>query len=192
MTLLAATVQSFFTDRLIRQRQASGHTIAAYRDGARLLLAFASDKTGKLPSQLDFADLDAPLIAAFLDDLHHRRGNSTRTRNARLAAIHSLFRYAGLHHPEHAAHIARVLAIPPRRERHTDITFLTDVEVTALLDAPDRATWIGRRDHALLHLAVQTGLCASELTWPPARTSTWELAPTSAATARAARTASRR
>jgi integrase/recombinase XerD len=164
MTLLAATVQSFFTDRLVRQRQASGHTIAAYRDGARLLLAFASDRTGKLPSQLDFADLDAPLIAAFLDDLQHRRGNSTRTRNARLAAIHSLFRYAGLHHPEHAAAIARVLAIPPRRERHTDITFLTDTEVTALLDAPDLATWIGRRDHALLHLAVQTGLRASELT----------------------------
>lgn len=110
------------------------------------------------------ADLDAPVIAAFLDDLEHRRRNSTRTRNARLAAIHSLFRYAALHHPEHAGDIARVLAIPPRRERHTDITFLTDEETTALLAAPDRTTWTGRRDHALLTLAVQTGLRASELT----------------------------
>ena len=164
MTLLAPTLQSFFTDRLIRQRHASGHTIAAYRDCARLLLTFASDRTGRVPSQLDVGDLDAPLIAAFLDDLQHRRGNSTRTRNARLAAIHSLFRYAALHHPEHAADIARVLAIPPRRERHTDITFLTEPETSALLDAPDRATWTGRRDHALLTLAVQTGLRASELT----------------------------
>jgi integrase/recombinase XerD len=114
--------------------------------------------------RLDFTDLDAPTIATFLDHLEHERGNSVRTRNARLAAIHSLFGFAALHHPEHAADIARILAIPAKRADQTIVTFLTDIEVDALLAAPDHDTRTGRRDHALLLLAVQTGLRASELT----------------------------
>ena len=164
MTILAPTLQAFFTDQLARQRQASPHTIAAYRDTWKLLLGFASQQAGKAPSGLAVADLDAPMIAAFLDHLEHGRGNSPRTRNARLAAIHSLFRYAALRHPEDAAVIQRVLAIPPKRYDQAIITYLTEPEITALLAAPDRATWAGRRDHAMLALAVQTGLRASELT----------------------------
>src|SRR5438105_8494116 len=164
MSTLAPTLQAFFTDRLARQRQASPHTIAAYRDAIKLLLAFAAQQTGKPPSRLDIADLDAPLIGAFLNQLETGRGNSTRTRNARLAAIHSLFRYAALRHPEDAAVIARVLAIPPKRFDKALITYLTGQEITALLAAPDQDTWTGRRDHALLMLACQTGLRATELT----------------------------
>jgi integrase/recombinase XerD len=115
MTALAPTLQAFFTDRLIRQRNASRHTIAAYRDTWRLLLSYTASQIGSAPSQLDLVDLDAPLIARFLDHLEHDRGNTIRTRNARLAAIHSLFRYAALDHPEHAETISRVLAIPPKR-----------------------------------------------------------------------------
>lgn len=163
MTTLAPTLQAFFTDRLIGQRNASPNTIAAYRDTLRLLLAFTTGRLGKQPSDLDMEDMDATLIAAFLDHLEHDRGNSARTRNARLAAIHSLFRYAALRHPEHAAVIQRVLAIPPKRFGRALVTFLTEPEVDALLAAPDRSTWTGRRDHALFLLAVQTGLRVSEL-----------------------------
>ena len=164
MSALAPTLQAFFTDRLIRQRHASGHTIAAYRDTLRLLLGYAATSTGLPPSRLDLADLDAPLIAGFLDHLERERGNSIRTRNARLAAIHSLFRFAALAHPEHAQSISRVLAIPPKRFDRALISYLTEPEVDALLSCCDRATWTGRRDHALLLLAVQTGLRISELT----------------------------
>jgi site-specific recombinase XerD len=164
MSALAPTLQAFFTDRLIRQRHASNHTIAAYRDTLRMLLGFASQHTGTAPSQLDIAELDAPLIAAFLDHLEHERGNSVRTRNARLAAIHSLFRYAALTHPEHADTIARVLAIPPKRFDRALVTYLDEPEIAALLTACDPNTWTGRRDHALLLLAAQTGLRVSELT----------------------------
>ena len=163
MSTLAPTLQAFFTGRLIAQRQSSGHTIAAYRDTWKLVLAFASGQLRKPPSQLQVADLDAPLIGAFLDHLETVRGNSAATRNARLAAIHSLFRYAALRHPDDAAVIARVLAIPPKRSDRTLITYLTEDEITALLAAPDRGTWTGRRDHALLMLACQTGLRATEL-----------------------------
>jgi site-specific recombinase XerD len=164
MSTLAPTLQAFFTERLVRQRQASSHTIASYRDTLKLLLAFTARQTGKPPSGLDVADLDAPLIGAFLSHLETERGNSVRTRNARLAAIHSLFGYAALQHPEDAAIIARVLAIPAKRFDRTVITYLTEEETGALLAAPDRGTWTGRRDHALLMLACQTGLRASELT----------------------------
>jgi site-specific recombinase XerD len=163
MTALAPTLQAFFTDRLIRQRQASAHTIAAYRDTMRLLLGYAATHTEVPPSRLDLADLDAPLIAGFLDHLEHERGNTVRTRNARLAAIHSLFRFASLDHPEHAASIARVLAIPPKRFDRALISYLTEPEIEALLASCNPATWTGRRDHALLLLAVQTGLRISEL-----------------------------
>src|SRR5271166_2289732 len=163
MTALATTLQAFFTDRLARQRQVSPNTIAAYRDTLRLLLVFAADKKGKEPSKLDIDDLDALLIGAFLDDLEHQRKNGARTRNARLAAIRSLFRYAALRHPDHAALIERVLAIPPKRFDRRLVTFLTEPEISALLAAPDRSTWTGRRDHTLFSLAAQTGLRASEL-----------------------------
>ena len=129
MSALAPTLQAFFTDRLIGQRKASPHTIAAYRDTLRLLLAFASQTTDRQPSQLDIDDLDAPLIGAFLDHLEHERNNSIRTRNARLAAIRSLFKYAALKHPEHAATIQRVLAIPSKRFERALITFLTEPEI---------------------------------------------------------------
>lgn len=164
MSTLAPTLQAFFTDRLSRQCQASPNTIAAYRDTFKLLICFAAQRVGKQPSHLDFADLDAELIAAFLDYLQHQRANSVSTRNARLAATRSLFRFAALRHPEHAALIQRVLAIPSKRRESTLISYLTDTEANALLGAPDTATWTGRRDHALLTLAVQTGLRVSELT----------------------------
>jgi integrase/recombinase XerD len=164
VTALAPTLEAFFTDRLIRQRHASPHTIAAYRDTWRLLLTFTARQAGRQPSQLDLSDLDAPLIGAFLNHLEHDRGNSPRTRNTRLAAIHSLFRYAALHHPEHAGLIQRVLAIPPKRFDKALVTYLTEPETSALLAAPDKNTWAGRRDHALLLLAAQTGLRVSELT----------------------------
>ena len=163
MTALAPVLQAFFTDRLIAQRRASDHTIAGYRSTFRLLLGYATATSGKTPSALDIADLDAPLITAFLDHLEQDRHNSVRTRNWRLAAIHSLFGYAALHHPEHAATIQRVLAIPAKRHQRTLVTWLTDPEVDALLAAPDRSSWAGRRDHAMLVLAVQTGLRISEL-----------------------------
>jgi integrase/recombinase XerD len=164
MTALATTLQAFFTDRLVRQRQVSPNTLCAYRDTLRLLLVFASDRKGNAPSKLDIDDLDASLVGAFLDDLEQQRKNSVRTRNARLAAIRSLFRYAALRHPEHASAIERVLAIPPKRFDRRLVTFLTEAEINALLAAPDRSNWTGRRDTALFSLAVQTGLRASELT----------------------------
>jgi integrase/recombinase XerD len=164
MSALAPTVEGFFTQRLATQRESSPHTIAAYRDALRLLLGFAYDRTGTPPSRLDVGDLDATLVAAFLTHLEQERGNSVSTRNARLSAIRSLFRYAALHHPEHAELIQRVLAIPAKRHQQTIVCFLAAEEIDALLAAPDRTSWIGRRDHALLLLAVQTGLRISELT----------------------------
>ena len=163
MTLLAPSLQAFFTDRLMRQLQASGHTIRSYRATWRLLLLFAAAQRSKAPSELDFADLSAPLITGFLDHLEHQRGNTVRTRNLRLAAIHSMFAYAAPQHPEHADDIARVLAVPGKRFRTTIVTHLTEEEITALLQAPDPGTWTGRRDHALLLAAVTTGLRAGEL-----------------------------
>lgn len=163
MTALAPTLQAYFTDRLMSQRAASPNTIAAYRTSLRLLICYVAGKIGKKPSQLDLADLDAPLVSAFLEHLELDRHNSTRTRNNRLAAIHSLFAYAALRHPEHAASIQRVLVIPPKRYENTLLTYLADDEVDALLATCDPATRTGRRDHAMLTLAVQTGLRVSEL-----------------------------
>lgn len=163
MSALGPTLQAFFTDRLVRERNASPRTIASYRDTWRLLLGFASQQTGKPPAALDFNDMDVPLVGAFLDHLERDRGNAVRTRNARLAAIHSLFRYAAMRHPEHVAGIGRVLAIGAKRFERALVSFLTEAEVEALLSAPDRTTWTGRRDRALLLLAVQTGLRISEL-----------------------------
>ncbi len=164
MNTLAPLLQAFFTERLIGQRDASPHTIASYRDTVCLLLRFAQRRTGKAPHQLDIDDLDAPLIGAFLNHLEGERGVSVRTRNARLTAIRSLFGFAAYRHPEHAAVIQRVLAIPPKRTDRALVTYLTEPEMQALLAAPDRATKIGRRDHTLLLLALETGLRVSELT----------------------------
>jgi site-specific recombinase XerD len=164
MSQFAPILQGFFTDKLLRQRQASPNTIAAYRDTCRLLLDFAWRTIGIQPTQLDICDLDAPMIGAFLQHLETERANAVSTRNARLAAIHSLFRYAALRAPEHAELISRVLAIPPKRCDRAIVCFLTAAEIDALLAAPDRAAWFGRRDHALLLLACQTGLRVSELT----------------------------
>jgi integrase/recombinase XerD len=164
MTLLAPTLQAFFTDRLTAQRHCSPQTIASYRDTMRLLLRYTHTTVGRTPAELDFADLDAELISTFLDHLEHDRHNTVATRNTRLAAIRSLFAYATLRHPEHAADIARVLAIPPKRYDHTIVTHLTKPEITALLNAVDTTTWIGRRDHTMIRLAIETGLRVSELT----------------------------
>ncbi len=161
---LARLLEAFFTDRLIRQRQASPHTIAAYRDAFRLLLGFARQRLEKEPSALGLEDLDPRVIGAFLDDLEKRRGNTARSRNARLAAIHSFFRYAALEEPSHSAVIQRVLAMPSKRCGRKLVGFLTRIEIDALLAAPDRTCWSGRRDHALILLAVRTGLRVSELT----------------------------
>jgi integrase/recombinase XerD len=147
----------------MRQLQASGHTIRSYRTTWRLLLLFAAAQKTKAPSELDFADLTVPLITGFLDHLEHQRGNAVRTRNLRLAAIHSMFAYAAPQHPEHADDIARVLAVPGKRFRTAIVTHLTEEEITALLQAPDPGTWTGRRDHALMLVALTTGLRASEL-----------------------------
>ena len=164
MTLIAPTLQTFFTDRLLQQRQASPQTITAYRDTLRLLLTFVHKRTGKMPAQLDWDDLDAVTISEFLNHLETERHNSTRTRNVRLTAIRSLFSYAALRHPEHAMLIQRVLAIPPKRFDKRIVTFLTAAEVDALLAAPDQTRWEGRRDRAMMLLAVQAGLRVSELT----------------------------
>src|ERR1700693_2806774 len=163
MTALAPTLEAFLTDRLMTQRGSSPHTVASYRDTFRLLLRFASERKGKRPSELDFADLDAALIGAFLEHLELVRDNSVRTRNNRLSAIHSLFAYAALRHPEHANTIQRVLAIPMKLFDRKLITYLTDDEVDALLGACDLAAWSGRRDQALLDLAVEAGPRISEL-----------------------------
>ncbi len=163
MSSLAPTLQAFFTDRLMGQRHASPNTVAAYRDTFRLLFVYMKETTGKHPSRLDLRDLDAPTIGAFLHHLETARGNGVRTRNARLSAIHSFFHYAALLHPEHAALIQRVLAIPEKRFDAAIVCYLTKPEVDALLAGPDRSTWAGKRDHALLVLAVQTGLRVSEL-----------------------------
>ena len=163
MSALAPTLQAFFTERLLSQRRASPHTVASYRDSFCLLLCFVQREIGKPPARLQLQDLDASLIGAFLHHLERVRRNSVRTRNARLAAIHSFFRFAALRHPEHAALIERVLAIPTKRFEREIVTFLTDEEVEAILAAPDRDSFLGRRDHALLLVAIQTGLRVSEI-----------------------------
>jgi site-specific recombinase XerD len=160
----AVLLERFFTQRLMQQRQASAHTIASYRDTFKMLLQFVQKRLHKTPSALALEDIDAPLVAAFLDDLEVGRGVTARTRNLRLTAVHSFFRYASYEAPTHAAQIARVLAIPAKKFTRGLVAFLSRAEVDALLGTPDHRTWSGRRDHALMLLAVQTGLRLSELT----------------------------
>jgi site-specific recombinase XerD len=160
---LATVLQSFFTNRLLRQRQASPHTIAGYRDCFRLLLHFAKKRLGKMPSKLLIEDLDAPFVGLFLEYLQSVRKNSARTRNARLGAIHSFFQYVALEEPALALHCQRILAVPNKRHERRPIEFLNREEIDALLAVPNPSTWIGRRDRTLLLVAVQTGLRVSEL-----------------------------
>jgi len=156
-------LEAFFTDRLMRQRQASPNTIASYRDTFCLLLKFTQQKLKKNPSVLTIKDLDVSCIGAFLEHLEQDRGNGARSRNARLAAIHSFFKYVALHDPTYSAVVQRVLAIPSKRFDRKPIDFLSHLEVEALLAAPDQKTWIGRRDSTLMLFLVQTGLRVSEL-----------------------------
>ena len=160
---LPPLIERFFTQRLMQQRNASPHTIASYRDTFRLLFAFTQTKLGKPPSRLDLADLDAPFICAFLDDLEAGRSVGIKTRNLRLTAIRAFFRLVALEEPAYSGQIQRVLAIPGKLHDKREVHFLTRPEIEAILAAPDRSTWIGRRDHMLLHLAVQTGLRLSEI-----------------------------
>jgi len=160
---LAPLLQSFFMERLLQERRASPHTIASYRDSFRLLLAFTKERLGKDPSQLDVQSLNAPFLAEFLHHLEVERGNSARTRNTRLAALHSFFRYVALREPFYAHQCQRVLAMPSKRYAKRPIDFLNEVEIDALLAAPDASSWLGSRDRTLLSLAIQTGLRVSEI-----------------------------
>jgi site-specific recombinase XerD len=160
---LPALIQRFFTDRLCTQLEVSRHTVAGYRDTFRLLLRYASAQLGKPPVKLTVEDVDADLVADFLVHTETARGNSARSRNTRLAAIRSFFRFVAMTDPTWLLHCQRVLAMPNKRYVKRTVTFLDADEMAALLAAPDRSTWAGRRDHALLLLAVQTGLRASEL-----------------------------
>ena len=164
MTLLAPLLERYFTQRLLHQRRASPNTIAAYRDAFRLLLRFIKDQRGRAPSQVALADLDADLVVAFLTYLEKDRSNTIRSRNARLAAVHSFFHFLAYEEPGHAASIQRVLAIPHKRAERKLVEFLGRDEIEAVLQAPDRSTPLGRRDYTLLLLAIQTGLRVSELT----------------------------
>ena len=160
----APLLQRYFSQRLVTQRQASPHTIASYRDTFRLFLQFARRQTSKAPSDLTFSDIDVDLIEAFLTDLEKHRSISARSRNLRLSALRSFFRYALYYEPEHAGRIQQILAVPAKRYDRKIVNFLTRSEVEALLAVPDTGTWNGRRDHALLLVAFQTGLRLSELT----------------------------
>jgi site-specific recombinase XerD len=157
-------LESFFTKRLIAQRRASPHTIGSYRDAFRLLLQFAEQRLGKAPSRLTLEDLQAPFLGVFLDNLESARANGARSRNLRLAAIRSFFRYIALEVPQYSGLIQRVLAIPNKRQSRPLVGFLTRPEIDALLKAPDQNTWLGRRNHALLLTVIQTGLRLSEIT----------------------------
>jgi len=163
-TTFPALLQSFFTDRLLRQMRASPHTVSSYRDTFRLLLRYATDRLDKEPSDLALEDLDPSLVIDFLDYLEMQCGNTTRTRNNRLAAIRAFFRHVAMNEPAHILLSQRILAIPQKRHQKRAIEFLERDEMEALVAAPDRSTWIGRRDRSLLLVFVQTGLRVSELT----------------------------
>ena len=163
-TAVSALIERFFTERLIQQKRVSPHTIASYRDTFRLLFKFAQERLHTPPAELALRQLDAALISAFLNDLETHRSISARTRNLRLTAIRSFFRFVSFEEPALSAHVQSVLAIPSKRHQRKLVHFLDRAQIEALLAAPDQTTWVGRRDHALLLLAVQTGLRLSELT----------------------------
>lgn len=161
---LSFLLEAFFTKRLMQQRQVSAHTISSYRDTFRLFLEFSQRRLKKAPSVLTFEEIDAPLVGAFLQDLEKTRGVSARTRNLRLTAVRSFFHYAAFELPDRANQIQRVLAVPGKRFARRQVAFLSRPEIDALLAVPDKSGWSGRRDHALLLVAVQTGLRQSEIT----------------------------
>jgi site-specific recombinase XerD len=161
---LAALLERFFTERLMQQRQASPHTISSYSETFRQFLTFTEQRLHKAPSRLNFQEIDKPLIMAFWDHLEKHQGVSTRSRNLRLTAIRSFFRFAAFEVPTYSAQFQRVLAIPSKRFTRTLVPFLTRAVVDALLAAPDLRRWSGRRDHNLMVLAVQSGLRLSEIT----------------------------
>jgi len=160
---LPVLLESYFTDRLMCQRKASPNTIASHRDTFRLLLKYAEKHLKKEPSKLMVENLNSTFIGHFLEYLEKQRGNVARTRNVRLAAIHSFFKYVALEEPSHSALAHRILAIPNKRFKRKSVEFLSRHEIDALLAAPDQTTWTGRRDKVLLLFAVQTGLRVSEL-----------------------------
>lgn len=160
---LPTVLETFLTDRLLRQQRASPHTMASYRDTFSVRLRLTQQRLGTAPSVVTLDDLDAPVISALLDHLEHERGTSARSRHVRLAAMHAFFPYAALRAPSHSGLIQRVLAMPSTRDNRTPLALLTDPEIEALLAAPDPQTWAGRRDRTLLLLAVQTGLRVSEV-----------------------------
>ena len=160
---LPALIQQFFTDRLCTQMEASPNTIASYRDTFRLLLRFVSERTGRAPTKLKIEDMDSVLVGDFLAHVETQRRNSARSRNARLAAIRSFFRFVAMNEPAYMLHCQRILAMPSKRYVRRTVAFLDRAEMDALLAAPDRSTWVGRRDHAILIVALQTGLRASEI-----------------------------
>jgi integrase/recombinase XerD len=164
MTALAPLLEAFFVERLRRQKSASPNTVAAYRDAFCLLLRFTEGRLGKDPSRLALVDIDAPLVVAFLDSLEKERRNSVRTRNVRLAAVRSFFRFLAIREPAHGALIQRVLAIPQKRPTRRVVGFLTNPEVDALVATPDQSNWLGRRDRLLLLVAIETGMRVSEIT----------------------------
>jgi len=164
MIALAPLVQAFFVERLARQRQASPNTIASYRDTFRILLGYAEQELGRSPTKLRLGDLNSSLVSGFLDHLEVRRGNTARTRNVRFAALRSFFRFVAIREPSELELIQRILAIPFKRVTRTLVPYLDRAEIEALLAAPDRNTWLGRRDHLVILFAVQTGLRVSELT----------------------------
>ena len=159
-----ALLQGFFSDRLLRQLRASANTIAGYRDSFRLLLRYATERLRKEPSDVTIQDLDPAFVIDFLESLESKRENTTRTRNVRLAAVRSFFRYVSMNEPAHALHCQRILCIPRKRHQKKAIEFLCREEMEALIAAPDVTTWIGRRDRTILLVLVQTGLRISELT----------------------------
>src|SRR6202795_814204 len=163
VSTLPTLLQRFFTDRLSAQLQASSNTIAGYRDTFRLLLRFASQRRNRPPTKLRIEDLDSALVGDFLTHVEKVRHNSARSRNTRLAAIRSFYRYVAMNEPEHALHCQRILAMPSKRYVRRTVDFINRTEMEALLSAPDQSTWIGRRDRAILLLALQTGLRVSEL-----------------------------
>jgi integrase/recombinase XerD len=160
----APLCQSFFSKRLMTQRNASPHTISAYAQTFRLLTTYAQKRLHTPPSKLSLAQLDATFIAEFLDDLESGRSNGARSRNARLAALRSFYHFAALEAPEHAGLIQRALAVPYKRLTRRLVTYLSRAEVEAVLGSVDKSTWVGRRNHAMLLVAAQTGLRLSELT----------------------------
>ncbi len=187
-----ALLQRFFTDRLCTQMEASANTIASYRDTFRLLLRFSGERTGKAPTRLRIEDLDADLIGDFLLHVETSRRNGARSRNTRLSAIRSFFRFVAISEPAHLLHCQQVLAMPDKRYVKRSVTFLDSGEIAALLAAPDRSTWIDQRDHAILLVALQTGLRASELIGLRRRDVVLGTGAQYAATASAGRNAARR